>query len=91
MHVGCIAQERIIAEQPPTKFHHATLVACNVTSGKGTQQGEGGSSSGVNWEGRGEAMMAMTRDMQTLLCMYAGRGHRWQIRGNVRHSLLCAP
>ena len=33
-------------------------------------------------------MMAATKDMQTLLCMYAGRGHRWQIRGNVRHSLL---
>ena len=33
-------------------------------------------------------MMAATRDMQTLLCMYAGRGCRWQIHGNVRHSLL---
>ena len=33
-------------------------------------------------------MMAATRDIQTLLCTYAGRGCHWQIRGNVRHSLL---
>ena len=33
-------------------------------------------------------MMAATRDMQTQLCTYAGRGRRWQICGNVRHSLL---
>ena len=42
MHVGHVTQERIIAEQPPTKFHHTTPVARNVASGKGTQQGKGG-------------------------------------------------
>ena len=34
--------ERIITEQPPTTFHRATLVACDITSGKGMRQGEGG-------------------------------------------------
>ena len=42
MHIGHVTQEHIITEQPPTKFHCATLVACNVASGKGTRQGEGG-------------------------------------------------
>ena len=41
MHVGRVTQEHIIAEQPPTKFHHTTLVARDVASGKGTRQGEG--------------------------------------------------
>ena len=35
MHVGRVTQECIIAKQPPTKFHYATLVAHDVASGKG--------------------------------------------------------
>ena len=42
MHVGRITQERIITEQPATKFHRTTLVAHDVASGKGMRQGEGG-------------------------------------------------